>query len=175
MNNRSDPATQRMRDAIRHHQDDAIKDAIQEAVTPVVREALTDDTVKAIHDLLALTPLAVAAIEADLIQEDSAERRQKAYTLLMKYTAGHPALMPTVDPQPPAIVVNFPGMPRPDEQVVIEGTAQDVVEEGEPDFICAGCGLQLPDEQRAAPGAPNCGGCFARQQARKTELMRGTT
>lgn len=152
-----------MRASVRGHLEDRVKTIMDKELAPVVREAITEDVQRSISALLALTPAAVQAIMEDLTQTDSFDRRQKAYTLLMKYTAGHPKLVTDVDPTPPSVTVVFPGMERP--EVVPEA---DVVE-GE--FECDACNTVQPDDQRAAPGADRCQTCHDQLQEHRAKIV----
>src|ERR1700749_2407424 len=81
-----------MSGVIRDRLKDSAHEAIKENLAPVIREALTEETLKAVQRLISLTPAAVAAIEEDLAGDDPV-LRQRAYTLLVKYTVGHPAIV----------------------------------------------------------------------------------
>lgn len=162
------PETAEMRLAIRSELDDRIHKVLDQELTPLVREAITDDVLRSITALLALTPQAVAAIMDDLMQTESYDRRQKAYTLLLKYTAGNSPLVPSVDPKPPAVNVIFPGMERPDAPIV---TAAELLDDDE--FICNACDRALPMSEQAAPGAERCKECHAALQVRKDEIVKG--
>lgn len=84
-----------------------VKSVVREQLAPIVRDALTEDTLRAIQKLLSLTPQAVDALAEDLGSDDSVIR-QRAYSLHLKYTVGHPALVKADDADgSKQIVVNF--------------------------------------------------------------------
>jgi len=154
--------------AITANIDDRIHKVLDRELGPIVREHITEDVQRSIAALLGMMPLAVKAIMEDLSQGDSYDRRQKAYTLLMKYTAGHPKLITDADPAPAAINVVFAGMERP-EQTAIEASSE-VVQDGE--FVCNGCGEVKPDAARVVAGAERCQGCHQALQDRRDEILR---
>jgi len=149
--------------AITANIDDRIHKVLDRELGPIVREHITEDVQRSIAALLGMMPLAVNAIMEDLAQEDSYDRRQKAYTLLMKYTAGHPKLITDADPTPPSVTVVFPGMERPEG--VPEATLADDV------FECDACAEVQSVDQRAAPGADRCKTCHENLQARRHEIL----
>src|SRR5690606_23634205 len=108
------PEPQRsLRQSVRAEIEDALRPVVQEELRPAVREAITQDTYDAIRDLVALTPAAVASLKADLLS-DNEVIRQRASSLIMKYTVGHQAIIrPEDDPSQKQIVVNF-ALPRPE-------------------------------------------------------------
>ena len=90
------------------------RDVMYEELRPIVRESITEDTLRAIEGMVGLTPLVVDALKADIIQDDDPNLRQRAYTLVTKYTMGHPAIIkPQEEIGGSQMVVNFE-MPRPD-------------------------------------------------------------
>lgn len=133
---------------------DVISTAAQEVVTPLVREAITEETVRAIKDLVGLTPLAVTAIEKDLTHKN-AMVRQKAYSLLLKYTVGHPAVVQPEDTAPaPGLTVNF-NMPRPgDPDTEDEPVDADEIRE------CDICHAEKPAAEFEGD-SDRCKECFA--------------
>lgn len=99
---------------------------VAEELRPHVREALTEDVLKALRDLVGLTPKVVAALEEDLASDD-AYVRQKAYALIVRYTMGHGALVPKPEEADQGqMTVVFAQMPRP------ENTAPQQPHTGEP-------------------------------------------
>jgi hypothetical protein len=136
-------------------------DVIQEELRPVVRESITADTLQAIAQMVALTPEAVAALQEDLAGDDPV-LRQRAYTLLLKYTVGHRAIVqpPETDKSQP-LQVNF-NLPRPGD----DGEAPIQVESVELK-TCDACGEEKPSTEFIA-GSERCSDCFAKQQ----ELLR---
>lgn len=86
-------------------------ETLKEEMKPIVREAITEDVLKSINDLVALTPKMVAAIEEDLNNEDDKYLRQKAYSLLARYTLGNSSVAPapaTAAPGPMQVVFQLP-------------------------------------------------------------------
>lgn len=130
-----------------------IEKLAQEELRPIVREAITEETIRAINELVRLAPRAVQLIAQDMESEDSLVR-QKAYTLMMKYTVGHPAL---VQPKDTAsgnqITVNF-GLPRP-EDVPEEAVTVESLEERE----CDMCHQVKPEDEFVA-NSSRCQACF---------------
>lgn len=114
--------------------EDVARDQLTKELQPVVREAITEDTLRAIRNMVNLTPNAVAVLEEDLASTNPTIR-QRAYTLILKYTVGHPAVVRQEDTDPhQQLVVNFGAMPRPTEGD--DGTVDaEVIEERE----CATC------------------------------------
>lgn len=138
---------------------------MREELRPVVREALTEEVLQAVQDMLGLTPTAVLRLQEDLEAEDSTVR-QRAYTLILKYTIGHPALLQAKDTQDTGqMVVNF-NLPRPDEL-----GPEDIDLEPQPEFdICDICGTEKPADEFAA-GSQRCISCFEEHKARVLEAF----
>lgn len=166
------PVAQELTARLRGEQEDVLHKVIEEEVRPVVRESITEDTLRAIGDLVGLTPRAVAAIEDDLASED-ATIRQRAYTLIMKYTVGHQAIVrPPDEDRTQAIVVNF-DLPRPPKQV--EGLQDQPEPEAVEDAVevrtCDTCGKDgTPDE--FAANSTRCLDCYAKQRARADDFFK---
>lgn len=100
------------REVVRGETTDVARSIMRDELRPVVREAMTEDVLQSITELLKLTGTAVAALHEDLLGDDPVIR-QRAYTLLIKYTIGHPALVKAEDTDPKSqMVVNF-NLPRP--------------------------------------------------------------
>lgn len=113
--------------AVRREAPDSIHAVMKEELRPIIREALTEDTLRAIQALVNLTPRAVELIGQDL-ESDDALVRQKAYTLLLKYTAGHPAVVkPEEGPAGNQINVSFE-LPRPEQTVDMTADDVDVID-----------------------------------------------
>jgi hypothetical protein len=145
-------------------------DIIVRELTPVVREAITEDVVNAIGAMVRLTPKAIALLERDLESSD-AVLRQRAYTLLMKYTIGNPAVAPQPEFNPPDVKVNFT-MPRP--EYVTQGEQEqpvdaEVVEE-QPMQLCMACDTMKPLDE-FVPDTPRCLDCHERLMARKAAIL----
>lgn len=138
---------------VRRESYDAVMRVTQSEITPIVREALTEDVLRAVQSMIGLTPRAVELLGEDLESEDSTIR-QRAYTLLIKYTAGHPALLQPKDSDHGAqLVVQF-GLPRPDAAALLPPEAE-VVE----DITCDMCGEDKPATEFES-GSLRCKPCF---------------
>lgn len=151
---------------VRGETPDVARHVIEEEIRPVVRESITADTLKAIADMVALTPQAVAALQEDLASDD-ATIRQRAYTLLMKYTVGHSAIVtPDDDGNKGPMHVHFelprPGSDQPAEPVE-EAEAVEVRE-------CDHCHVEKPLDEFVA-NSYRCKGCFEEQQVRAATLI----
>lgn len=156
------PEVREVRDAVEGFTPEVAHEILQEELRPIIRETITEDTMRAISDMVALTPVAVNALKEDLGSED-ATIRQRAYTLLMKYTVGHNALVqpPDQDRTQP-LEVNF-NLPRPDNP---DAPAPASIELRE----CDTCGESKPVEEFAA-NSTRCIDCYATQQNRAAELI----
>jgi hypothetical protein len=112
------PEAKAVYDVVSHdakEQEEVAHQIMQEELRPVVREAITEDVLRAINDMVALTPKVVEKMAEDLESDDSVIR-QRAYTLIAKYTIGHPAIVrPPEDEAGKQLVVNV-GLPRPGEE-----------------------------------------------------------
>lgn len=139
---------------VRRESYDAVMRVTQSEITPIVREALTEDVLRAVQSMIGLTPRAVELLGEDLKSED-ATIRQRAYTLLIKYTAGHPALLAPKDSDHGAqLVVQF-GLPRPDAADLIpEAPEADLVQ------TCDTCNQDKPVSEFET-GSLRCQTCFA--------------
>lgn len=166
------PEQKELTERIQNEKLDVAHKVIEEEVRPVVRESITEDTLRAISDMVGLTPIAVAAIADDLASED-ATIRQRAYTLIMKYTVGHQAIVrPPEEDRTQPIQVNF-ALPRPKAE-------DDLPEQEEPEPIeveavevktCDTCGKEAPTDEFAA-NSTRCLDCYAKQRARADEFLR---
>lgn len=144
---------------VRHEAPDIAHKVIQQEIAPVVREAMTEDVLRSIHDLVGLAPTAVAALHEDLGSDDPVVR-QRAYTLALKYTIGHPALIQPKDADPnQQLVVHF-NLPRPDQNASASESIVDAVVE---ERACDECG-ELKTEFVGA--SDRCTDCYtARREA----------
>lgn len=136
--------------------------AISQELVPIVREAITEEVMHAISNLVALTPAAVAALEADLESEDPVIR-QRAATLVVKYTIGHPAIVKPVEEAQQPFQVVF-SLPRPDVACDPSPT-EAVVEDIEETRVCDVCG-ELKVASEFVAGSDRCKSCFAEIRAR---------
>lgn len=90
---------------------DELRDVAREELRPVVREAITADVLAAAGKLVGLTEIMVNAIEEDLRQTTDLTLRQKAYSLLARYTLGNASIAPTpqeADKAPMQVVFQLP-------------------------------------------------------------------
>lgn len=156
-----------MREAVRRESPDVINKVMRDELAPVVREAITEDTLRAIRSLIGLTPRAVKLIEEDLESKDPVIR-QRAYTLLMKYTVGHPSLVQPKDTgDNRQINVTFE-LPRP-EAVPIDMDGASDTELPHPVELrqCDLCNEFKREEEFVAPlPAERCKTCFTETKAR---------
>lgn len=138
------------------------RDIIREELRPVVREHLSADVLRAIGDLVELTPLLVAALKDDLeaqtpvydpetgeqrigadgtpVTRTDYDRRARAASLLAKHTIGSAGLAPQPVNKPQPITVEFGGMPRPDWDAA-------------PPRTCEVCGASKPAAEFAGESA----------------------
>lgn len=138
---------------VRRESYDTVMRVTQSELTPIVREALTEDVLRAVQSMIGLTPRAVELLGEDLESEDPTIR-QRAYTLLIKYTAGHPALLQPKDSDHGAqLVVQF-GLPRPDAAELVPPEAE-VIE----DLTCDMCHEDKPATEFES-GSLRCKPCF---------------
>lgn len=140
---------------VRRQEYDAVMRVTQQEIQPIVREALTEDILRAVQGMIGLTPRAVELLAEDLESEDSTIR-QRAYTLLIKYTAGHPALLRPSDAEPGGqLVVNF-NLPRPDDLPAPAGDDEPI--EAVELQTCDSCGEELPASEFES-GSARCHAC----------------
>lgn len=165
-NNHSNPEELRqLADYVRYEAPDVAKNIISDELRPVVREAITEDVLRAIDKMVSLTPRVVQAIEEDLHGEDQT-LRQRAYTLVAKYTIGHHALVTPKDADPnQQLVVNF-NLPRPDSQ----GGGSMEYDEPEELRTCDSCG-QIKQGWDFVATSNRCQQCFDTQQGKIKELL----
>lgn len=139
---------------------------IEDELRPVVRESITQDVMNSINDLVALTPTAIEAIKEDLNSDDKT-LRNKAYTLLIKYTIGHRALVTDPDADNAKnLIVNFE-MPRPgvDSEPAIPADADELKP-------CDSCGQDKPLSAFVA-NSDRCQMCFDEARAGAERLLGG--
>lgn len=146
----------------------------REQLIPVVREAITEDVMRAIKEMVGLTPLAVAALQRDLQSEDDVIRG-KATATALKYTVGHPALVTHEDSAAGSqINVTF-ALPRPDDIQTTDVDAKVIEPDPEPDRTCDLCHETKPAAEMY-PGADRCWDCFTKwQQTIRTQYATTST
>jgi hypothetical protein len=150
-----------LQEAVRGESEDVLPEVVKEELRPVVREAITEDVMRGIQEMVRLTPKAVEALTQDL-ESDDAVIRQRAYTLLIKYTVGHPAIINRDDdPDQKQLIVNFE-LPRPDAPA----PAIESVVVGQ--SICDLCGEEKPLDQ-FVDGSERCRSCWETQKAKVAE------
>lgn len=96
----------------REEMKDAAHEVMKEELVPVVREAMTAEVLRSIDALVKLTPRAIERLEEDMSSEDEVIR-QRAYTLLLKYTMGNPSVAPPPAEVAPAAMNVVFNIPRP--------------------------------------------------------------
>lgn len=141
---------------------------LEQELRPVVREAITEDALRAIQSMVGLTPRIVELIAQDLESEDSTVR-QRAYTLVAKYTLGHQAIVtPESAGAGQQLVVNF-ALPRPG-QAVSETQEQEAPVDGEAEETqpCDTCAVDKPLSEFVA-GSQRCRDCYEQLQAEVQE------
>jgi DNA-directed RNA polymerase subunit RPC12/RpoP len=150
-----------LRHSVRKGANGAIAAVLKDELAPVVREAIDEDVLRAIDQMVTLTPAAVAALQEDLVCEDRT-LRQRAYQLLFRYTVGHPALVKPNDEMQGGMVVNF-NLPRPDEAPAIEA---EVPDDAEP--VMRECDMcnELKPEAEFVAGSYRCATCSEEYKAR---------
>lgn len=170
------PHQKELAEAIEREKIDAVHEVIKEEVRPVVRESITEDTIQAIGKMVGLTGVAIAALTEDLASDD-ATIRQRAYTLLLKYTVGHQAIVrPPDEDRTQPIEVNF-ALPRPERDKTDNGdteilpTAEVVDAQAEELRTCDTCGREDTADKFAA-NSTRCLDCYAKQRARADEFLR---
>jgi hypothetical protein len=144
---------------------DLLKDVAKEELRPVVREAITEDVLRAASQLVGLTQVMVDAISEDL-HSDDVWLRQKAYTLLARYTLGNTSIAPAADTstQPMQVVFN---MPRPGDAVLTE-TASDVNSEEAVELRqCMECQADKPVTEFVGPSER----CVECHEAKRRAVM----
>jgi hypothetical protein len=139
---------------------------LEDALRPVVREAITEDALKAIRSMVGLTPRVIQLLEIDM-ESDDATVRQRAYTLIAKYTLGHQAIVtPESQGAGQQMVVHF-DLPRPgasaplDGQPVLEAEAVETQE-------CETCHIVKPLDEFVA-SSQRCIECYEGLQRQVAE------
>lgn len=133
---------------------DALHQAAVEEFKPLVREAMTESVLQGIDTLIKLTPAAIQCLEQDLSNSDDTIR-QRAYTLLLKYTMGNPSVAPpSQQAQPAGLTVQF-NLPRPGDD---PAATSSVAAESEALRTCQDCSAEKPESQFVA-GSSRCEAC----------------
>jgi hypothetical protein len=144
--------------------EDVGMEVMREEIRPVVREALTDDVLRSIEDLVNLTPLVVSKIKEDIEQDTDKTLRQRAYSLVAKYTLGNPAVAPAAqDPAQAGLTVHF-NMPRPGDTSTPGLEAPEVIELRH----CTECNADKPASEFVG-ASERCQSCHDELQRRVHE------
>ncbi len=151
------------------------REVMKEELRPVVREMLTEDVLRSIQKLVALTPDAVDKIAEDLHSDDLV-LRNKAYTLITRYTIGHQSLVPPTEMEAQGLTVNF-HLPRPGDQPdssdAVTGSAVEL--DADDEFrTCDMCGEEKPITEFIARSF-RCSTCFEQQRERAAKLLHTGT
>ncbi len=148
---------------------DVGRDLVVKQMTPVIREAITEDVMQGIRDMVRLTPRMVALIEEDMESRDP-QIRQKAYTLLARYTLGNASVAPApAEVAPAPMQVSFV-LPRPGDACLNGDVAQDVQHV---DLrTCAQCNQDKPAGEFVGD-SDRCQGCHDALQAKVQEQFGG--
>lgn len=145
--------------------EDVVMRMLKQELQPVVREAITEEVMRAISNLVSLTPQAVVALAADL-ESDDAVLRQRAASLVVRYTIGHPALVKPAEDEAQPFQVIFQ-LPRPADSG--EAPAADQIEADaeviEETRICDTCGKEKAAAEFVG-GSDRCQSCFDEIRAR---------
>src|SRR5690606_26913115 len=137
-------------EAVRGETKDLGHEVIKEELRPIVRESLTSDVLRDVGALVRMVPKAVQRIAEDLDSSDETIR-QRAYTLLLKYTMGNPSVAPPPAEQaPPPMNVVF-NLPRPDTTPEDATPPVEAVELKQ----CAECATERPSHEFIA-GSSRC-------------------
>lgn len=159
------PAQREITDRVSDTAPDVAHRIIEEEIRPLVRESITEDTLRAIGDMVALTPGAVEAIREDLASTDAAVR-QKAYTLILKYTVGHQAIVrPPDEDRTQPLEIHF-NLPRPGQAVDVDADVVDATEVR----TCDKCSEEKPLTEFVAE-SERCVTCFEEQQEEATRIL----
>ncbi len=159
------------------------QEIMREEIRPVVREALTSEVMSAIGDMVALLPLSIAGLRAEMegvplivdgvvmrdhknnvIYAIDGDRRLKAIAMLHKATVGSAGLAPQApDAKAPPIAINFGDVPRPNWDA--DTTAAPLRE-------CEICEEDRPEDDFVG-GSNRCASCDAELRAQAEEIAAG--
>jgi hypothetical protein len=142
-------------------------EVIREELRPVVREALTDDVLRAVKRIVALTPEAIEMLSEDLASDDALVR-QKAYTLILKYTVGNNAIV-AEERDPQGLIVNF-SLPRPSSGGVTPEDGDTVSVEAVELRTCHMCNQEKPLPSFIA-NSDRCEDCYEAMQLKAREIL----
>lgn len=138
----------------------------QEQLKPVIKEAITEDVLDAIHDMIGLLPSAIAAIRDDLTSDDK-DLRQRAYTQLLRHTAGSKSIVPDVNADKQRDVNVTFGVPRPEDlDRATDSQGQEVIQTKE----CDTCHTAKPLSEFVA-NSDRCETCFGEMREQAKALL----
>jgi hypothetical protein len=158
------PHTREVTDVVNGNVKDAAHEVLKEELRPIVREQMTENVLSGINQLIGLQATAIAALEADLKSQDEGIR-QRAYTLLLKYTMGNPSVAPpSTQAAPAGLTVQF-NLPRPGDDPTPEVATPSDAEELR---TCDQCAGEKPVSQFVA-GSSRCGVCHDGLRGLRTE------
>lgn len=141
---------------------DVVHEVAKEELRPVVRDAMTEDVLRSIDRLVKLTPQAIDSLEEDLGSADETIR-QRAYTLLLRYTMGNPSVAPPPKEQAAQGLQVVFNVPRPGDVPLPAEPAVSV--EHEELRQCGDCHESKPASAFVA-GSSRCQDCFDTLQAK---------
>lgn len=137
---------------------DMVHEVFKEELRPVVREAITEDVLRSVGQMMRLTPKMIELIERDM-EDDDPTVRQKAYTLLARYTLGNASVAPAPAEQAQAPMQVVFNLPRPGSD------APDVPEEAVELRECCECHQHKPEDAFVA-NSERCVDCHQEVQDR---------
>ena len=161
----ADPEVRDMAATVRGELPDVAHEVMKEELAPLVREQMTDEVLQSIDRLIKLTPSAIDCLQQDLASADETIR-QRAYTLLLKYTMGNPSVAPPPKEQAPAAMSVVFNVPRPGD-VPLPAEPAESVELRE----CLDCRATKPAGEFVG-SSPKCQACFDGLQAKLTERFK---
>lgn len=137
--------------------EDVAHEVMADELRPVVREALTEDNMRSLRSMVGLLPDVVEELAKDIHSKDDLVR-QKAHTLLLRYTLGHQSALPKDDEVSGLVVINQ--MPRPDTTAP-EAQPDEVTEVR----VCDVCGLEK-DTGEFVADSQRCRACMDNLQSK---------
>lgn len=150
---------------VRNEAPDVVTRVLHQELEPIVREALDENVLRAISQMVGLTPRAVQVLAEQLESPDPVLAERAAITV-MKYTVGHPALVKPAGTTSPPFTVQFE-LPRPAEQTSRSDQEELITDAVEADAtrVCDVCGQEKPDDQFEAD-SNRCSSCFREYRER---------
>lgn len=144
------------------------REVLREELRPHVREYITDQVLDGIKTLIGSIPKAIAKAAEDLDSEDDVTR-QKAYSLILRYSIGNGNIVPDINAdRQQELTVQF-NLPRPSAEDLLgpAPAAKDsgVIETKE----CDSCGETKALTEFVA-NSDRCQSCFDRMRASISQL-----